>query len=240
MKTSAKVYARANLILDIAKRMAVRIDAEMGSGFMIQNKVEGISLHNGYAEPGYESANELVATGNWNEIERYENGAKTNLMKRLGDLFERIGADIEWSDEWTACHECGKVVRTQPDSHWWKPSAHVGEGSIVCFECEPETEDERKRGTMTDHETQSIEVTGEDSDVLGLAQAVQKRFGVLPANWKACDTEDDMERLDASEEPRARYVDDSDAMAHAFNLGLVTYVRGFVDSKVDGTLREVA
>ena len=76
-----------------------------------------------------------------------------------------------------------------------------------------------------------VEVMGDERDLEGLVQLVRRRFGVEPREG--------IETLDATEAPRVLYIDDSDTMAHAFARGLLPYVVGFVDSKVDGTLRTI-
>ena len=74
---------------------------------------------------------------------------------------------------------------------------------------------------------QYIEVMGEEADINGLSECVNMTFGIT------CE----VETLDSYEDPRIRFGDDSDAMAHAFNLGLMMYVRGFVAAKSLGELR---
>lgn len=53
-----------------------------------------------------------------------------------GDLLERAGYGIEWCDEWTDCCNCGKVVRTSPDSYFWWPQWYwLSECEIECRQC---------------------------------------------------------------------------------------------------------
>ena len=65
-----------------------------------------------YSEPGYSHAPEGVAFADWNP-ERY---------KRIGDILEKVGVGVEWSDEWTTCAHCGKAIRTEPDCYRWTPA----------------------------------------------------------------------------------------------------------------------
>jgi len=81
---------------------------------------------------------------------------------------------------------------------------------------------------------QYIEVMGEEADVNGLAEAVRLVFGV---DCEVDTLDSSRHALGLSEDPRIRFEDDSDAMTHAFNLGLMMYVRGFVASKSLGKLR---
>src|SRR5574343_1714826 len=91
---------RANRILEIARNMAKSL------GYKVVNRIEEIQLHyEGYREPGYNQSN-LIATGNWNSITNYGNGCHTmisDLPKRMADMFDKMGIECEWSDEWTEC-----------------------------------------------------------------------------------------------------------------------------------------
>lgn len=108
----------------------------------------------GYAEPGYSSdADAVVVLGDWNprhvsgvtrsryEDEslpaRYESDDKRVTMPvRLAAALERVGAEVEWSDEWTQCQECHRAVRTQADSYHWKPSyVYVTDSGPICSDC---------------------------------------------------------------------------------------------------------
>jgi hypothetical protein len=89
-----------------------------------------IELHTeGYAEPGYtDPESGIIATGNWNDPPTPE---------RVTRIFEKLGIEIEWGDEWAACDECHKLFRTQPDSYMWRRSYWLDEmdGDIRCREC---------------------------------------------------------------------------------------------------------
>lgn len=79
----------------------------------------------GYAEPGYKDPESgLIALANWNNFERE------------GMLLEKLGVETEWEDEWTYCHNCEKLVRTQPDSYCWRPYYYMFDyGDILCGDC---------------------------------------------------------------------------------------------------------
>jgi hypothetical protein len=132
-----KIAKRAQLILDIAKDMAQDL------GWQVDTRIDEIQLHyDGYAEPGYyEPTSGIIATGNWNKISSYNSTNKivehiSNLPCRISSLFEKMGIEIEWSSEWEACCDCGKLVRTQPDSYSWTKSYQFLDGEGVrCIEC---------------------------------------------------------------------------------------------------------
>jgi hypothetical protein len=131
------IARRAERILDIAKNMA------QGLGCSVENRIEEIRLHyDGYAEPGYSSESGLVATGNWNNVDvdnhlTHTHKVVSNLPNRIFSMFEKMGIECEWSDEWTACSSCGMLVRTSPDSYEWTRSYYFYEssGDIACIEC---------------------------------------------------------------------------------------------------------
>lgn len=82
-----------------------------------------IDYYQGNNEPGYDDQPFFAA--DWNP----------KSMQRIGVLLEKIGYDIEWSDEWAVCDDCYKGIRTSPDSYGWEPSFIMGDGYLVCHEC---------------------------------------------------------------------------------------------------------
>jgi hypothetical protein len=97
-----------------------------------------------YAEPGYGrnvSAELGILFGNWNDRDRWN--PETNLRditdrrpSRFSAIAEHIGYELEWSDEWSTCDDCGKAVRTSPDCYAWQPYYRiVDDCSIVCNDC---------------------------------------------------------------------------------------------------------
>ena len=135
-----KIAKRAALILEIAQRMAKKLDKEYAT-YQASNHIEDIQLHSEYAEPGYSSATGMIATGNWNTFE--VNGKECKLAERVSRLFEKLGIECEWSDEWVTCGDCGALVRTQSDSHSWHPHYIVKDGELICYDCDEHlTEDD--------------------------------------------------------------------------------------------------
>lgn len=92
-----------------------------------------IDIYNGCNEPGYDDRPVLAA--NWNPPE----------MERIANLIENKLDDyaLEWSDEWTDCQECGKAVRTSPDSYGWTPHyMWFNDCEILCLDCAKEYPDD--------------------------------------------------------------------------------------------------
>jgi len=124
---------------------------------VIRNKLETgdceLEWAPGYAEPGYDEPESGILFANWNPQSFGDfntgKGRVESFCSRLGALIEKAeaGYALEWSDEWTTCCDCGKAVRTSPDSYSWAPSYMlVNECEPVCHDClDPNTiEDEIK------------------------------------------------------------------------------------------------
>ena len=142
-----KIRSRAFLILDIARKMADKQSTVLDC--TISNHVEEIQLHTqGYAERWYtQPSTGLVATGNWNDVDVYDRTTSTpnvisTLPSRVSKLFEKLGIECEWADEWMTCNDCQKLLRKYPDSHIWKPSYKDSDSECVCLGCAGEDEDE--------------------------------------------------------------------------------------------------
>lgn len=127
-----------------------------------------IDLCDEYVEPGYSTDTDgaLILFADWNtysgepmanplrayELNHIESiqDARTiydgrlaardhqNRIARIGELAEKLGWGVEWSDEWSICY-CGggygKAVRISPDSYSWTASYFIGDGEIQCIEC---------------------------------------------------------------------------------------------------------
>lgn len=90
-----------------------------------KSEIDNLTYATGYAEPGYTDPEKGVVLLNWNKFPR-----------GLDDILERAGYAIEWSDEWSTCSDCGKLVRTSPDGYSWQPSYRImNECEIVCDDC---------------------------------------------------------------------------------------------------------
>jgi len=56
-------------------------------------------------------------------------------MSRLLDILERMDIECEWSDEWTSCDECFRMVRSSPNCWNWRMFGYIADGSFVCGNC---------------------------------------------------------------------------------------------------------
>lgn len=103
-----------------------------------RDRIAEVEFYSAYAEPGYDG--DKIAVGNWNAISKwYKAGGESvdidNTPERLGNLLEKMGYDLVWSDEWVACLHCNKLVRTTPDSYSWKASYNLIDYEPFCHEC---------------------------------------------------------------------------------------------------------
>jgi len=136
----------------IQKRAQWALDAAIASASHergIRWRLEEITLHFGgpdgvYAGEGNDGI-ECAATGNWNTVTEYNVEMKQRVTVPGGDLparllkvLEKLGVECEWSDEWTTCCECGRLLRTNPDSWGFRPYFQETDDGAVCFDCEPE------------------------------------------------------------------------------------------------------
>jgi hypothetical protein len=90
----------------------------------VKSEIENMGYANDYAEPGYETPERGILFANWNLF-----------CTEAVTLCERMGFAIEWSDEWSTCGDCGRAVRTSPDSYAWELSFVLDEGELLCEEC---------------------------------------------------------------------------------------------------------
>jgi hypothetical protein len=104
-------------------------------------RVEDIQLYSGYAEPGYSDPDSgLVALSDWNSVTRWDEDAHKfvevdEAPGRVAALLERLGAKLEWSDEWLSCDSCGLLFRCKPDSYSWQQSGVFEDGCCCCADC---------------------------------------------------------------------------------------------------------
>lgn len=106
--------------------------------YHLEDLFEGSGLHyGGYAEPGY-SHDGIIATANWNDKSEYKDGkfeVRDNTMPRVAALLERLGVELEWSDEWMECSDCNGLVRTSPNCYGWKRFYWEDNCEVICGNC---------------------------------------------------------------------------------------------------------
>ena len=114
-------HNRLELLLDIAEKQGLDIQT-----------IEGC------VEPDYPDKPLVLA--DWNDIKTYKPGTREVISRnttpsRLAVLFEKLGYEVEWDDEWTTCGSCQKAVRCQPNSYSWTQYFYQDDCEIYCFGC---------------------------------------------------------------------------------------------------------
>lgn len=99
-----------------------------------------IQWYPGYSEPGYTDAEYGVLLANWNpkSFACTNSGEVPSIPSRVSHLIEKtgLGYAMEWSDEWSDCGNCGKIVRTNPDNYSWTRSYVIfNDCELVCQKC---------------------------------------------------------------------------------------------------------
>ena len=81
----------------------------------------------------------IIAFGNWNRVTKYKNGSFVTIddaPDQVADKLQKLGVELEWSDEWDFCQGCGKAFRTKPDSYSWQRNCiDDGCGTLACGKC---------------------------------------------------------------------------------------------------------
>lgn len=89
------------------------------------SEVENMGFAPDYAEPGYDTPRNGVLLADWN-----------SLPSNLDSILERAGYAVEWSDEWSTCDSCNRIVRTSPNSYGWRRSYVLyNDCEIICADC---------------------------------------------------------------------------------------------------------
>lgn len=172
-RTKEQIDARAQKLLEIGRQSAPSDEA--------RSQLDEVTFCSHYSEPGYKDPESgLIAFGNWNKITRYENGEfllVDDYPKRIGALLEKLGVELEWSDEWDFCQDCGGAFRMEPDSYFWQKAYGTIEGDCVCAECiakDPSDYLESLEGS-TD-EMLSLPIDLEEHDYVRLAGPLESGF----------------------------------------------------------------
>lgn len=145
--SGAPTYTKATVLENAYRLIKAATGGDYGDGYTVTDVCIG------YAEPGYPTdPSAVIVFGNWNprsvegvtdpraphgsDNDRW--GSKDNRVTmpcRLFDALERVGAECEWSDEWSQCSDCYRAVRTTENSYSWRPSYAWFDGGISCHEC---------------------------------------------------------------------------------------------------------
>jgi hypothetical protein len=143
--TTLSIYDKVSRLVEFAT------GESYGDGYTVTDVISG------YAEPGYGSNDTVVVLGDWNDKTRYVDGERevlSTMPSRLARSLERVGAEIEWHDEWTQCQNCYRAVRTQSDSYSWKPYyVWVEDSGPICADCLVQDGEDAITGFGNEHDS---------------------------------------------------------------------------------------
>lgn len=135
-------FQRKDINMENEKRINWAISAAAKSAVTIvgENRVNNVSVHYGCVEPGYDGSESIWVLGDWNDVYEWDGASRVSrstdsVMSRLRSVLEKMGAETDWEDEWSACSECQKLFRTSPDSYGWQPSFVDIDDERICTEC---------------------------------------------------------------------------------------------------------
>ncbi len=141
MTNTLATYANIERLISVAAAMFDPTDLELRNDFgrfwdtELVQRIE-LDYFDGYADG---QTSEPVVKGNWNNLNHKMNDDATKLETlpgRLCNALERIGVEAVWCDEYTACGECMKAIRTQPDSYQWVAEfTYLEDAGYVCTHC---------------------------------------------------------------------------------------------------------
>lgn len=130
--------------------------------------IDGTVHTAGYAERGYnEPKSGVICLGNWNKDRDWRQNIDLHTEKNgiLRQLARYTTVAFEWEDEWAECCECGKLVRTKPDSYSWMRYYWDSDDGAVCGDCVTEHPEEYLR--YLEDNPRSCETLGLDLEGLG-------------------------------------------------------------------------
>lgn len=143
--SASKLSRNAFRLIDAARSMCehvertYRLDPGTMSARPLTSRLEEINVYDGWANEGPDS---VVITGNWNAPDYYDRYTQARvkypggeIIERLGQALERLGCEVEWSDQHAMCDGCYRCLRIDADSMSWRPEYHLGDGYITCVSC---------------------------------------------------------------------------------------------------------
>lgn len=123
---------RAAGLIDRAQRIA-----ERSPDSRIRSLGDSIVLAHGWTEAEGDT-DAVIVLCDWNHVANYGEPKRPGqgLFKRLGEMLERIGVEVLWSDQHDLCITCQRVMTTEPDCHSWRPQYVFVDGEgYECSAC---------------------------------------------------------------------------------------------------------
>ena len=87
--------------------------------------IEEIIFSRGWANGYSENPKNGILLADWNY-----------MSQKVQELLERAGYEIEWSENYELCDNCGLAIRTTHDNYCWQPEfIRTAEDGIYCNDC---------------------------------------------------------------------------------------------------------
>lgn len=121
----------------VAREVNRIIKSELGPDCWDMHPERVTDIIVGYADGSDDNA--VIVLGDWNDS-RYPRNDDPPLTEaervgpRLFDALEAAGAECQWLDEYSRCSDCGKAIRTEPDSYRWRPE-YIITDDYTCARC---------------------------------------------------------------------------------------------------------
>lgn len=134
----------------VRRLVKVATGDEYGDGETVTDIVDGYAP----GSDNHGASDAVIVMGNWNDKYRtvpgigsdpvlnelvgadgYGRVLVSNVPSRLAAALERVGAEVEWYDNYGTCCECYKAVQTEPDSYSWTPPYVFGDNGYLCAGC---------------------------------------------------------------------------------------------------------
>jgi hypothetical protein len=220
------------MTLNVMQAVGWLVKSATGGEYGDGDRVAGYGQ--GYADGHYGGVDDQTAvwvTGNWNPKRYPREGEppltpEENVGPLLAAALERVGAEVEWLDEWTECAECYRLTRTEADSYSWRPAnAWVEDVGTVCADCLVKYGEDALPPYLNDPRMAVTWCDGAHLESLGFVQWEESNPHTYESGWYG--TEDDPKAITASirrEYPDADIIFLLDA-SEQFRIEFSAYVR---------------
>ena len=95
----------------------------------VRCELDSLQWFSGYANDGFPACPNGLIAADWNE----QHGDQT--MRRLGNILEKMGVELDWSDSVIGCDQCYLAINTQPQTMCDYPHYFMGDGWVLCESC---------------------------------------------------------------------------------------------------------
>ena len=134
------MLTKARQLIQAGITLSTTVDAK--------GRLEAVTFCKGYVEPGYDDPTSgLVAIGDFSPVTvspisavHLQDALPVHVVddvpEKVAYLLGELGVELQPNDEWDACRQCQRAIRTKEKSHNWMFFGwDDGEGNVTCGEC---------------------------------------------------------------------------------------------------------